>query len=61
MKETDQMYQRIYLDSFMDNMNIAESDKEEYYNIINNVKINLKSFNISIESMCVFNIPAKIK
>ena len=53
MKETDQMYQRIYLDSFMNNMNIAELDKEEYYNIINNMKTNLKSFNISIESMCV--------
>ena len=53
MKETDQMYQRIYLDSFMNNMNISESDKEEYYNIINNVKTNLKSFNMSIESMCI--------
>lgn len=53
MKETDQMYQRIYLDSFMDNMNISELDKEEYYNIINNIKTNLKSFNMSIESMCV--------
>ena len=53
MKETDQMYQRIYLDSFMDNMNISELDKEEYYNIINSIKTNLKSFNISIESMCV--------
>lgn len=53
MKETDQMYQRVYLDSFMDNMSISEHDKEEYYNIINNMKTNLKSFNISIESMCV--------
>ena len=53
MEEIDKMYQRIYLDSFMDNMNISELDKEEYYNIINNVKTNLKSFNISIESMCV--------
>ena len=53
MKETDQMYQRIYLDSFMDNLNISELDKEEYYNIINNIKTNLKSFNMSIESMCV--------
>ena len=53
MKETDQMYQRIYLDSFMDNLNISELDKEEYYNIINNIKSNLKSFNMSIESMCV--------
>ena len=53
MKETDQMYQRIYLDSFMDNLNISELDKEEYYNIINNIKTNLKSFNISIEAMCI--------
>ena len=42
MKETDQMYQRIYLDSFMDNMNISDLDKEEYYNIINKIKTNLK-------------------
>ena len=53
MKETDQMYQRIYLDSFMDNMNISELDKEEYYKTINSIKTNLKSFNMSIESMCV--------
>ena len=53
MKETDQMYQRIYLDSFMNNLNISELDKEEYYNIINNIKTNLKSFDMSIESMCV--------
>ena len=53
MKATDQMYQRIYLDSFMDNLNISELDKEEYYNIINGIKANLKSFDMSIESMCV--------
>ena len=53
MKETDQMYQRIYLDSFMDNLNISELDKEEYYNTIKNRKANLKSFDMSIESMCV--------
>ena len=53
MKETDQMYQRIFLDSFMNTMNIAELDKEEYYNIINKIKTNLKSLDMSIESMCV--------
>ena len=53
MKETDQMYQRIYLDSFMNNLNISELDKEEYYNIINKIKTNLKSLDMSIESMCV--------
>ena len=53
MKETDQMYQRIYLDLFMGNLNISELDKEKYYNIINKIKTNLKSFNISIESMCI--------
>ena len=53
MKATDQMYQRIYLDSFMNNLNISELDKEEYYNIINKIKTNLKSLDMSIESMCV--------
>ena len=53
MKATDQMYQRIFLDSFMNNLNISVLDKEEYYNIINNVKTNLKSLDMSIESMCV--------
>ena len=53
MKETDQMYQRIYLDSFMDNMGISELDKEEYNNVINNIKKYFKSFDMSIESMCI--------
>lgn len=53
MKEIDQMHQRVYLDLFMDNLNISELDKEEYFNIIKDIKTNLKSFDMSIESICV--------
>lgn len=60
MKETDQMHQRVYLDLFMDNMGISEHNKEEYFNIINNIKTNLKSYDMSIESMCVLVYAKKL-